>query len=125
GVAFVLSENDPFFFIDIDSALQPDRTWSSIAQQLCTTFAGCAIEVSQSGTGLHILGRGTFGEHRKKNKNYHIELYTEARFIALTGTNIVGNVDHVVSSEVAQWLVATYFQPRVTDLEGRDESWTD
>src|SRR5690606_38794720 len=97
GVAFVFTERDPFFFIDIDGALQNDRTWSGIAQQLCEQFAGCAVEISTSGTGLHIIGRGAFGEHRKKNKEYHIELYTERRFVALTGTGVVGDVNHVVA----------------------------
>ena len=51
GVAFVLTEKDPFFFIDIDDCLTPSR-WSDIATELCGRFAGAAVEVSQSGRGF-------------------------------------------------------------------------
>src|SRR5574341_606060 len=57
-VGFVFTERDPFFFIDIDNCLLPDGQWSREAMDLCAMFAGAAIEVSQSGRGLHILGRG-------------------------------------------------------------------
>src|SRR3990172_3816727 len=59
GVGFTLTDADPFFFIDLDDHLQADGTWSATAQQVCGWFPGAAVEVSVSGTGLHIIGTGT------------------------------------------------------------------
>jgi hypothetical protein len=91
GVAFVLSDDDPFFFIDIDNALT-DGKWSQCATELCTSFSGAAVEVSQSQTGLHIIGQlSSFPEHSCKNTTYNLECYTSKRFIALTGINATGD----------------------------------
>ena len=91
GVGFVFTRNDPFFFLDIDNALQPDGTWSVLSQSLCNRFPGAAIEISQSGTGLHIFGTGQCPDHCCKNTLLGLELYTESRFVALTGQGAVGN----------------------------------
>lgn len=112
GVAFVLTGDDPFFFIDIDGALQPDNTWSPLATELSQTFAGAAVEVSQSRTGLHILGTlSSFPEHACKNIPLHLECYTEKRFIALTGLGIVGDIstrhDAAFNNTVARYFPAT------------------
>lgn len=92
GVGFVFTANDPFFFVDIDKCLTNDN-WSELAQELMATFNGAAIEVSQSGKGLHIIGQGRPIPHGCKNTKLGIEYYTEARFVALTGFNIVGSAD--------------------------------
>lgn len=94
GVGFVLTPADPFFLIDIDSQLidipgEAPR-WSDWATWLCTRFGGAAIEVSQSGRGLHIIGSGTCPNHGCKS-DYGFDLYTSFRFIALTGSSIVGD----------------------------------
>ncbi len=108
GVAFVLTENDPFFFIDIDDCLTPSG-WSDIATELCGRFAGAAVEVSQSGRGLHIIGSlaGGSPEHGCKNIPLGLECYTEARFIALTGSNAMGDAatlhDASLNTVVAQY----------------------
>lgn len=94
GVAFSFQTSDPFFFIDIDGAYNPQTgQWSAMAQQLVQTFPGAALELSQSGTGMHIIGRGTAPQHSKKNKEHHLEFYTELRFVALTGVGTSGSAD--------------------------------
>lgn len=110
GVAFVLAAHDPFFFVDIDNCATGGG-WSDLANVLLSALGGCAVEISQSGTGLHIIGRGAFPEHACKNVALNIELYTQERFVALTGTGALGNVDHVVASDTVQWLVSQYFKP--------------
>ena len=90
GVGFVFTDNDPFWFVDIDNCLI-DGQWSAVAQELCATLAGAAIEVSQSGTGLHIIGTGTPPDHGCKNTAHGLEFYHTERFVALTGTNAVGD----------------------------------
>lgn len=132
GVAFVLTENDPFFFFDIDDCLK-DGKWNDISTELCRMFAGAAVEVSQSGRGLHILGTGkpsveTDKRYKKANiivdgkKVNLFDLYTEARFIALTGNAIVGdiNTSHTQNLDV---IVNRYLLK--PDNVADDAGWTD
>lgn len=108
GVGFVFTERDPFFFLDIDSALQ-GSAWSMTAQELCARLPGAAIEVSQSGTGLHIIGSYSHTiEHRNKNTPLGLELYTKERFVALTGTHATGSVSAVLDGPLAS-VVAQFF----------------
>lgn len=109
GVGFVFTAQDPFFFLDVDKCLSPDGQWSEIATQLCTVLAGVAVEVSQSGKGLHLIGTGPVPAHGCKNMPHGLELYTEGRFVALTGTQATGSAAH--RPEALQWLVESYFTP--------------
>ena len=109
NVGFVFTKGDPFFFLDIDNCLQPDGKWSPLAIDLCGQFAGCAMEISHSGKGLHIFGSGEVPAHACKNIPLDLELYTEGRFAALTGAGAVGSAAFRPAA-MAQ-LVATYFPP--------------
>jgi hypothetical protein len=95
GVAFSLQTTDPFFFIDLDNHYENGQ-WSPLAIQMVQVFKGAAFEVSQSGTGGHIIGMGTAPPHGCRNEFRRMEFYTERRFIALTGINATGNAatDH-------------------------------
>lgn len=121
-VGFSFQPGNGLFFLDIDGALQADGTWSPLAQQLCARFPGAAVEVSQSGRGLHIIARGTAPPHACKNVALGIELYTEYRGVALTGTHAIGDAstDHTAALAV---LVSEYFPPRAGD-GAPDGAWT-
>lgn len=122
GVAFVFTEADPFFFLDLDGVLQDDGHWSPLAQMLCAAFAGCAVEVSISGKGLHIFGVGDFGDHAIQPAGFPGGLYTEKRFVALTGTHAAGDAGHPARPEVIRWLVDYYFPPRAEGNADRHDS---
>ena len=107
-IGFVFTEHDPYFFLDIDDCLESSGQWSENALNMCSLFAGCAVEVSISGSGLHVIG--TMPEsipHSCDNKLIGSQFYTEKRFVALTFRNAIGNVDHVPGAY--QWFVQTYF----------------
>lgn len=106
GVGFTFTEQDPFFFIDVDACLVFDAEgkpagWTPIVAELAAALPGAAIEISQSGRGLHIIGTGSApADRRKKDKtNVLFDLYTEKRFVALTGTSITGHAgtEHTVA----------------------------
>lgn len=122
GVGFVFTDDDPFWFLDIDNALQADDTWSPLAQQLCQTLAGAAVEVSQSGRGLHIIGSGAVPPHGCKNIPLGLEFYDSARFVALTGAGAVGNAALDCTPALAA-LVPYYFPVGAQANAGPDE-WT-
>lgn len=108
GIGFVFTEDDPFFYIDIDHALA-DGQWSQVATDLCQYFTGCAVEISYSNTGLHIFGSGDTPPHGCKNIPLDLEFYTEKRFVALTGTCLVGDAGFFPPATTLQWLVDSYF----------------
>ena len=110
-LAFSFSESDPFFFLDIDGALDADGTWSDTATSLCLRLAGCAVEVSSSGRGLHIFGVGAVSDHSNRRDDLGLEFYTRGRFVALTGNMLTpeGNVFH--SPPELPAVVAEYFPP--------------
>ncbi len=94
GVAFDLRAEDGWFFLDLDKCLGTDGTWSPEAVAIFTSFAGAWGEVSQSGKGLHILGRcdpARLADRRNKWSGW-LEFYTDGRFIAFgpTGWQVVG-----------------------------------
>lgn len=110
GLGFCFTEAAGFWFVDLDSCYAAGA-WSPLAQQVCSIFAGAAIEVSSSGNGLHVFGRGPVPPHASKNAEHHAELYHTDRFVALSGLNLVGdcNTDH---GAAMSWFAQTYFPPR-------------
>lgn len=120
GVAFVLTYDDPFFFIDIDNALH-DGAWSPLAVDLCARFAGAAVEVSQSGTGLHIIGTiGDVPDHACKDESLGLECYTDSRFIALTGISAQGDAN-TTHDAAFNTFAAQYFPPKPDTVSS---AWT-
>ncbi len=118
GIGFVFTEHDPFWFLDIDNCLSEGQ-WTSLALDLCRLFQGAAIEVSNSGKGLHIIGQGKIAPHICKN-DLGLEFYNEKRFVALTGNNLIGSVDGDYTEQV-NWLINTYFKAPVIDTKSE---WT-
>lgn len=122
GTGFVFTANDPFFFVDVDGCLLPDGSgWSGLALQVLGLLPGAAVEVSQSGNGLHIIGTGHINDHGCKNVPLNLEFYTRDRFVALTGDRAGGNA----ATDLSQWLpylVATYFPPGTSP---QSAEWTD
>jgi hypothetical protein len=121
GVGFVFTERDPFWFLDIDGAWS-GSSWSPVALEICAALTGAAVEVSQSGTGLHLIGSGKAPEgHANKNIPLHLELYTKERFVALTGTNATGDAATELTAQLAP--VAAKFFTRSAN-GARAENWT-
>lgn len=121
GVGFVFTDADPFWFLDVDNALQPDGQWSALAQHLCTALAGCAVELSHSGRGLHVFGTGALPAHGSRNRDAGLELYHTGRFVAL-GTGAQGNAAHDPGAALP-WLVRHFFPERAEATQGDD--WRD
>lgn len=122
GVGFTLTDNDPFWFLDIDGAFD-GQAWSPLSLQLVAAFPGAAVEVSSSHKGLHIFGTGAVPPHKTKNKEHGLEFYHTGRFVALTGINAVGdaslNFSHLLPS-----LVAQFFPPDAAVVAGAAQGWT-
>lgn len=110
-VAFVLTDNDPFFCLDIDGCLQEDNTWSPQSLGFVTSLGGAACEVSQSGKGLHVWGTySTIAPHRTARKDLGLELYHNLRFIALGHPGATGNAALDCTAALAT-MITEYFPP--------------
>ena len=112
GVGFIIAE--PYWFLDIDHCLVNDD-WSDFAVELLAQFRGAAVEVSHSGKGLHIFGRGIAPPHGCKNRKLGIEFYTENRFAALTGTHASGDIEFDATLLLPDF-VAKYFPPALENV---------
>ena len=108
NVGFVFHEGDGLFFLDIYNCLE-NGTWSPIAQHLMSVWGNhVAIEVSQSGKGLHIFGYASqIPEHGCKNLALGLELYHRDRFVAFTDNQSWGTIDLDMSQTLAG-VVAAY-----------------
>ena len=96
-VAFVITENDPYFFLDLDDCADVNGNWSPMAQAIYLSFSGAMGEVSYSGKGLHVIGKCQPDalQDRKNKWDGWLEFYTHGRFIALgqTGLHTIGGGD--------------------------------
>ncbi len=86
GVGFVFCSADPFVGIDFDKCRNPET--GEVDPQVLgyiEKFEDRYVEVSVSGTGVHLITRGKIkGGARKGNR----ELYDQDRFFALTGVMV-------------------------------------
>lgn len=80
GLGFTLA-GDGVACIDLDHCIV-DGCLADWAQVIVDQCSGTFIEVSMSGTGLHIFGHATVGKGFRRNG---VEVYDRARFIAVTG----------------------------------------
>lgn len=115
GVAFVLTGDDPFTFIDIDHC-RNGASWSDDALSICNRFAGAAIEVSQSGEGLHIFTCGQVPPEFTGRTHNGIECYHKWRFVALTGNCNDGTAAHDVGGVLSQFIAERF--PARTSVDG-------
>lgn len=127
GCGFVFTEEDPFFFLDIDGQFVQGQ-WSELATGLVGRLPGVAVEVSQSHTGLHLIGqyrgaRPVHGCKPAKHLGLPLELYTADRFVALTGLSAVGSAEHD-ATEALQAVIADYF-PASLGAELQDGWWSE
>ena len=122
GVGFVFTEQDPFWFIDVDECVTPNG-YTPIVAELATLFPGCAVEISQSRRGLHFFGFGHVTDDRRiKDKTGKLfDLFTSKRFVALTGIGAVGDIGAFNYSASLSELVRRYL---TRDPNENDSGWT-
>lgn len=84
GLGFVLN-GDGIVCIDLDHCLI-DGVATSAAQFIVDSMAGAYVEISPSGSGLHIWGRAVLEAGRRFEWNGQaVEIYPNGRYITMTG----------------------------------------
>lgn len=128
-IGFVFTENDPYFFIDLDGAAGPGD-WQPWAKQICAAFPGAGMEISSSGTGLHIVGRcnkSELGPRKTRGWCPGVEVYFSKRFMAMNRNGLAGWMGNIDAGDwtatLAAWVPAG--EASVTALdEGVAPDWT-
>jgi len=88
-IGFVLTDDDPFLFIDLDHVLKEGKLcdW---AEELIAELPATYIEISPSGDGLHMLYKLNDTPNIKTNKRKFddgtvLEVYFNKRYFTITG----------------------------------------
>jgi primase-polymerase (primpol)-like protein len=84
GIGYVFCSGDPFVGIDLDSCRDPETgAVAEWAQEIIDDASEGYVEVSPSGTGIHIIieGRVRGGGIRRGP----IEMYSHGRFFTISG----------------------------------------
>jgi primase-polymerase (primpol)-like protein len=94
GVGFVLTPEDPFFMVDLDKCRDAETgeidQW---ALPIVGRFRHAHVEVSPTGTGVKIIGRGRLAGalHVKAmvgRPGAKVEIYDATRYTTLTGVRL-------------------------------------
>jgi primase-polymerase (primpol)-like protein len=105
GLGFVL-DGDGIVCLDLDHCLDGDQV-APWAQAVLDAAAGCWVEVSAGGDGLHVWGRGRLpgdAGRRVRFGDGTVEVYAIGRYIAVTGRTWgdsprrLGDLQHVIDS---------------------------
>ncbi|MFJ9694957.1 bifunctional DNA primase/polymerase [Kitasatospora sp. NPDC101183] len=87
GLGFVLSDADDIVCIDLDHCIRPDGSLEPWAASIVADVGTTYVEVSPSGTGLHIWGRADVRQGRRIRRpdGAAVEVYGTGRYITVTG----------------------------------------
>ena len=128
SVGFYFTPDDPFFFIDIDNAFEPDGTMRPDCREVVAWFDGAFVETSQSGNGLHIIGSCDMKQlppnRRCKSDKHDLSfdsLWTEGRFVALTMRDPKGSALRELT-----WRTTEFMHKKLMEGEADERSvdWT-
>lgn len=88
GLGFVFTADDPYAGVDIDEGRGPDtgtvKEWVVDVLLRLQSYT----EVSPSGTGYHIIVKGTVPDGGNRNGN--LEMYDSDRYFTVTGNRVTG-----------------------------------
>lgn len=89
GLGFVFTEADPYFFIDLDDT-EGDQAAYDRQLKIFKEF-NTYSELSPSGKGLHMIGKGKVPNGRRRS---FIEVYSSQRYATMTG-NVYGSIKDI------------------------------
>lgn len=84
GIGFVLPLDGSMTMIDLDHCIENGKL-SGFAKSIVERFRDTYMELSQSGTGIHIFVKGNVPTAVKKAE---IEIYSSKRYCAMTGNSL-------------------------------------
>ena len=86
GLGFVFTKEAGIVGVDIDHCIAPDTgALNDVAAAIVEKMPPTYMEISPSGTGLHIFLRGAMPAGGMKNSKTGVEMYSHARYFTMTG----------------------------------------
>ena len=93
GIGYALTAAQGYTCIDLDHCVDSETwaidPWALAILDIVKKAGGTYVELSPSGTGLHIWGRGELpnnkGVHSQMKNGHDIEMYTNAHYMTVTG----------------------------------------
>ena len=103
GIGFVFTDNDDFFGIDIDDEAKVKEEYLPVRKQIVGQLmkVDSYMELSPSGTGIHIISRGKLPGAGRRNTKLQLEVYCAQRFFTMTGNVIEGRRNITDQQELA------------------------
>lgn len=128
NIGFVFTQNDPYFFFDLDDCRVGDG-WKPHVNVACQLFQGAAMEVSQSGDGIHIIGRcdamvGVSRRNKFKIGEEKHEFYFSHRFVAFGKHGFTGDFNADMTRAVLAHIPVRMPNDEIELTEGADPEYT-
>ena len=97
GIGFVFTDNDPYIGIDGDNVVDGDPYGIAALIDATGTYA----EISPSGDGIHVIGKGKLPEAKGKHP-VGIGVFDHARYFTFTGNVLDGEIRPImdIQSEI-------------------------
>ncbi|SEQ01342.1 phage NrS-1 polymerase family protein [Natrinema salaciae] len=99
GIGFVFTQEDPFVGVDLDDCRDPETGAPNDAAREIIVELDSFTEVSPSGTGYHVLIRGSIPGDRSRRGP--VEMYETARFFTVTGDHVNATPARVIERDGA------------------------
>jgi len=120
GLGFVFHRDANLVFIDIDHCINEEGELNETANHILALIGDYSyIELSQSGTGLHLFTKGSIPKGFN-NRDKHVEMYCEGRFVAMTGNPYPYTREEPSLNKES--LLALYEEYKTKDLRHKKES---
>jgi len=122
GIGFVFSKDDPYCGIDLDKCRDSDtgqiQPWAIAIIESLNSYT----EISQSGTGIHILVKAKLSEKGRKRclpgTDHEVEIYDRARFFATTGDRLDDYPEDVQERQTVVSELYDSLPPKANDNAG-------
>lgn len=98
GLGFVFSAEDPYVGIDFDGCVEAGVIHAPILDLVHQLDS--YSEFSQSGSGIHVIVRGSLPSAGRKSAMHRIELYEAGRFFVMTGDRLPETPNTINDREV-------------------------
>lgn len=115
GIGFVLTDGDPFAFIDLDDTHGDGEAYAR-QHKIFSQFDSYS-ELSPSGRGLHIIVKGRLPHGRRRA---YIEIYSSERYMTMTG-NVFHDAPIVERQDLLEVLFKEMGGPAATHVYGQDQ----
>ena len=97
GLGFMFTKDADIVGVDIDHCIV-DGVLNDVAATILAKVPATYMEISPSGTGLHIFLHGMMPDGGSKNSKTGVEMYAHSRYFTMTGT-LYGDCPVVVAAD--------------------------